>query len=172
MAPRTRRRFFKFTRNAFTLLLLGFLGIIAAYLLSTPRVTDVIPVLPIWLLSLLGWIHIGIGCLLLISGIANQQRRDLVARLEDLLVAGPFRYCRRPMYGGLSVLLIGSGMVLNLMSLVYTAAIWSLIASVYSQFEDKELKHRLGQDYRYYRQTTPLLFPHLGRIIADFFRSE
>jgi protein-S-isoprenylcysteine O-methyltransferase Ste14 len=172
MTPRTGQRWFRLSRNAITILLLGSLSALLVFVLSIPRITDIIPLFPDWLMSLLGWIHLGVGCLLLVSGIINQRVRELVARLEDLVICGPFRYVRRPMYGGLLMLLIGSGFVFNLTGLLITAGLWSLAASVYSQFEDRALKRRLGADYRYYRRTTPLLLPHLGRLIADFFRTE
>ncbi len=172
MTPRTGQRWFRLSRNAITIFLLGSLSALIAFVLSIPRITDLIPLFPDWLMSLLGWIHLGVGCLLLVSGIINQRVRELVARLEDLVICGPFRYVRRPMYGGLLMLLIGSGFVFNLTSMLITAGLWSFAASVYSQYEDRALKRRLGADCRYYRRTTPLLLPHLGRLIADFFRTE
>jgi protein-S-isoprenylcysteine O-methyltransferase Ste14 len=172
MAPRTRQRWFRHSRNTVTLLLLGFVSVLAAINLGIPRITDVIPLFPDWLMSLLGWISFGLGGLLLVSGILSQQVREVVARLDDLMTKGPFRYCRRPVYGGLLMLVVGSGFLLNQFSLLITAALWALVASVYSKFEEKPLKTRLGIAYKRYRRSTPLLIPHLGRLITDFFRTE
>ena len=84
---------------------------------------------------------------------------------QKLLVRGPFAICRNPMalgtilfYLGIAVL-VGSSFAMGLVVL-FTAVLLTYIKLV----EEKELEVRFGADYAKYKQNTPFLLPHPGKL--------
>ncbi len=84
---------------------------------------------------------------------------------QKLLVRGPFAVCRNPMalgtilfYLGIAVL-VGSPFAVGLVFL-FTAVLLTYIKLI----EEKELDIRFGADYAEYKQNTPFLLPHPGKL--------
>lgn len=78
-----------------------------------------------------------------------------------LVTSGPYAYSRNPMLTGVFGLLIGLGLCLESVSLLFIFTplfiyvnYWELKA-----IEEPELVKRLGQEYVEYRKMTPMFFP-------------
>ncbi len=172
MEQRSPARFWNLLRNAVTLLLLGLLGIEVTIVLDLYSIQVIVSGLPAWPLLLFGWLLVGVGVLLLVGGLQRMEVRKWVVGLDDLMTSGPFRYVRRPVYGGVLLVLVGAGLLLDLPGLLVTGVLWSGVAMVYSRIEDRGIRDRLGQGYKSYCRCTPLLLPHLGRMMVDLFRAQ
>lgn len=88
-----------------------------------------------------------------------------VAAPRQLVVTGPFRYCRNPMYLGAMIYYLGltsalASLVFGLGVLVLGLAVGTLYARL---VEEKELRIRFGEAYERYHQETPLFIPRLRR---------
>lgn len=81
---------------------------------------------------------------------------------EELVVEGPYRYVRNPMYWGAALLLLGqwlwwgSGMVL-----AYSLAVISAFHLFIVLYEEPNLEKRFGEAYRRYRARVPRWLPTL-----------
>ena len=78
-----------------------------------------------------------------------------------LITTGPYRFARNPMLTGIFMLLFGTGIVLDSISLMFLFTplfiafnIWEL-----KKVEEPELVRRLGQEYVEYRKRVPMFFP-------------
>ena len=86
---------------------------------------------------------------------------------QELVVDGPYRFCRNPMVLGAVVMYLGLAVSIGSLSavgLVVLPTIW-LLAYV-KRWEEPELEARFGEAYRLYRQHTPFLLPRFGRQAA------
>jgi protein-S-isoprenylcysteine O-methyltransferase Ste14 len=86
-----------------------------------------------------------------------QERLD---RTEPLVVAGPYRIVRHPMYSGIGMVVLGIG--------VLSDHTWALLGAVLAclwfafgigPFEERELKALFGRDYAEYIRVTPRILP-------------
>lgn len=82
---------------------------------------------------------------------------------ESLVVTGPYRYCRHPIYAAYIGYLVGPGMILGLRSIFLLAGIWWLCLASEARFVEERLLHRrFGEQYEAYRRTTPFMIPRVG----------
>ncbi|MCB2212498.1 isoprenylcysteine carboxylmethyltransferase family protein [bacterium] len=139
------------------------------YLLNIPTIFSLLPDIPNWVFTFVGWLHVALGGLLFVSGLIRLGFRAAAGAPADLITDGPFRYVRSPMYGGLAYIIAGCGLAFGQISLLLAAVMWLLVARHYCMDEERMLARLFGRTYTRYRNTTPLLIPHLGRILADFF---
>ncbi len=79
----------------------------------------------------------------------------------ELVISGPYRLTRNPMLSGVFLLLFGIGAALNSFSLVlfFTPAYILLNVWELKRIEEPELEKRLGEDYRRYKNETPMFIP-------------
>jgi len=86
-----------------------------------------------------------------------REHRD---RTEPLVVAGPYRVVRHPMYSGIGMIALGIG--------VLTDHTWALLGAVLlcvwfaygiGPFEERELKALFGRAYEDYVRVTPRIVP-------------
>jgi len=79
----------------------------------------------------------------------------------SLITAGPYRFSRNPMLTGIFTLLFGIGIVMDSTSLVFFFTPLFILFNVWElkRVEEPELSRRLGQEYREYRNRTPMFFP-------------
>ncbi|HEC91714.1 MAG TPA: isoprenylcysteine carboxylmethyltransferase family protein [Candidatus Atribacteria bacterium] len=84
---------------------------------------------------------------------------------QKLVINGPFKYTRNPMFLGMTVYLAGLG-------IVFSCWIWTfgfipfflLMGSLFLKlYEEKELEERFGHDYTEYKKNTPFLLPKIKR---------
>jgi protein-S-isoprenylcysteine O-methyltransferase Ste14 len=172
MAKRSQVRLWNLSRNAVTLLLLGLIGTQLTVVLGISQVTTGLPSFLQVILQGFGLLSLGMGLMLFIGGFQRRKVRDWVVGLDELMISGPFRYVRRPLYSGVLLMLLGAGLFLNILSLLITAFLWAVTAILFSRVDDRVLVRRMGVAYKRYCRCTPLLVPHIGRIVVDLFRTE
>ena len=84
------------------------------------------------------------------------------ARTEPLILQGPQRHVRHPLYFAVVVLLLGWWLVLDYTFLLFTAFLFFLWFNlVVIRFEEKELKALYGEEYETYAKSVPRFFPSL-----------
>lgn len=83
---------------------------------------------------------------------------------EALVVTGPYRYCRHPIYVAYIGYLIGPGIMLGLRSIFLLAAIWWACLAMEARFvEERQLRRRFGEQFEAYRRATPFMIPRFWR---------
>jgi uncharacterized membrane protein len=85
-------------------------------------------------------------------------------RTEPLMVGGPQRYVRNPLYFGIVVMVLGWA-VLTGNSFVFIATVFLLLwfGLVLIPFEERELQALFGDEWRRYSEMTPMLVPFTKR---------
>jgi len=84
------------------------------------------------------------------------------ARTEPLILQGPQRYVRNPMYFAVVVLLLGWWLVFDCTLLLFMAFFFFLWFNlVVIRFEEKELQALYGEEYETYARSVPKFFPSL-----------
>ncbi len=92
--------------------------------------------------------------------IGRAPLRERLDRTEPLVVVGPYRIVRHPMYSGIGTIALGVGVV--------TDHTWALLGAVLlglwfafgiGPFEERELKALFGRDYEEYMRVTPRIVP-------------
>ncbi|HEU4954542.1 MAG TPA: isoprenylcysteine carboxylmethyltransferase family protein [Gemmatimonadales bacterium] len=85
-----------------------------------------------------------------------------VAPTEQLVVEGPYRYVRNPMY--VAVLTIVLGQTLwhaSLWLVLYGGLAWAVMAAFVRLYEEPALRARFGSDYAIYRSAVPAWIPRV-----------
>ena len=85
-----------------------------------------------------------------------------VAAPQHLVVGGPYRYVRNPMYVAVVAAIVGQALLLGQRGLLlYGAVIWLATASFVRWYEEPELVRRFGAEYGEYRRAVPAWLPRL-----------
>jgi protein-S-isoprenylcysteine O-methyltransferase Ste14 len=85
---------------------------------------------------------------------------DVVTRTEPLILQGPQRYVRHPLYFADVLLLLGWWLALDYTFLLFMTIFFFLWFNlVVIRFEEKELKALFGKEYEIYARTVPRFFP-------------
>ncbi len=81
----------------------------------------------------------------------------------SLVSRGPYRYSRNPMLTGVFAVLFGLGFLMQSLSLVVFFTPLFVLANVWElkNIEEPELTKRLGDEYRAYRDRTPMFIPRM-----------
>lgn len=121
-----------------------------------------------------GWISILTGLALILCGmlfalwsIGEQLFKARGTPLpmlptRELLVSGPFRYCRNPMTFGTICAYGGVGIVIASPSAILCVAAFGASLILYlKRIEERELAIRFGEEYLAYKSETPFMIPHL-----------
>ncbi len=96
------------------------------------------------------------------SGRMRLQER--MHRTEPLIVRGPYKYVRHPLYSCDVFLVLGLWLLLDNSFLAVFALILLLwFTLVVTPFEDKELRAIFGDDYDRYARNVPKMIPSLRR---------
>lgn len=86
-----------------------------------------------------------------------EERLD---RTEPLVVVGPYRLVRHPMYSGIGIMVIGIGILVDHTWALLGAILLCLwFAFVVAPFEERELTALFGQAYVDYMRVTPRIIP-------------
>ena len=82
-----------------------------------------------------------------------------------LITTGPYRYTRHPMVTGFALLLLGCGIGLQSVALLFILfpLIVAALAWEIRCFEEPQLIRRFGDAYLEYKKNVPMLFPRLRR---------
>jgi protein-S-isoprenylcysteine O-methyltransferase Ste14 len=79
---------------------------------------------------------------------------------RHLVIAGPYRWVRNPMYIGAGLVLLGAAMFYGSIGLVlYTVAFWSAAHLFVLFYEEPVLRKRFGPDYEAYAKTRDRWMP-------------
>lgn len=99
----------------------------------------------------------------------NFQRaspQDQPKRSEPLVVTGPQRYVRHPLYSAAILLVVGWWLFLDYTFLLFLAVFLLLWFNfVVAPFEEKELKSLFGAEYESYIKETPRFLPSFRRLM-------
>jgi protein-S-isoprenylcysteine O-methyltransferase Ste14 len=83
-----------------------------------------------------------------------------IAPTERLVVGGPYRYVRNPMYLAVAALIFGQALLLGQSALMlYGAAFSVTVAAFVHGYEEPALSRRFGTEYEDYRRAVPAWFP-------------
>ncbi|TDD39348.1 isoprenylcysteine carboxylmethyltransferase family protein [Nonomuraea terrae] len=81
---------------------------------------------------------------------------------RHLVVHGPYRYVRNPMFSGVLAILLGEAAMLRSPALLaWFAVFWAALAIAIPRVEEPRLEHRFGADYARYRAAVPRWLPRL-----------
>ena len=83
---------------------------------------------------------------------------------QELLIRGPFAYCRNPMTLGTILAYLGLGIMAGTVcgcAIVLTLA--ALLLFYLKRFEERELAERFGDPYLRYKQQVPFIIPRLPK---------
>lgn len=81
---------------------------------------------------------------------------------QNLVVVGPYRFCRNPMISGVLFILVGEALILGSPGILWWAVIFFFINTLYFVgVEEPMLLDRFGEDYRHYKQHVPRWIPRI-----------
>lgn len=85
---------------------------------------------------------------------------ESMGRVEPLVVAGPYRHVRHPLYSGVLALTFGIGLAVDHpWALLGAGALYLWFSLVLAPFEKRELKVLFGRDYEGYMRRTRRFLP-------------
>jgi protein-S-isoprenylcysteine O-methyltransferase Ste14 len=83
-----------------------------------------------------------------------------IAPTQRLVVGGPYRYVRNPMYLAVTAIIVGQALVLGqLWLLLYAAAVGAFMAAFAHGYEEPALQRQFGGEYEAYRRAVPAWWP-------------
>ena len=122
------------------------------------------------------WWTLGLSIIILILGwlicmwaaLAFLQNRGTPVPFNPppkLITTGLYRYSRNPMLLGLFIFLLGLGLLLGSLSLIFIfTPTFILINVLYlKSIEEKEMEKKFGNQYLEYKKKVPMWFPRLYR---------
>ena len=122
--------------------------------------------LPHWLpLRVAGAAALGAGLVVLLDAFARFVREGLgtpapVAPTDELVVGGPYRYVRNPMYLAVGAMIIGQSLLLGQLILLPYAALFGLAVWAFVRwYEEPTLSRQFGTEYDSYRRAVPAWWP-------------
>jgi protein-S-isoprenylcysteine O-methyltransferase Ste14 len=69
-----------------------------------------------------------------------------------LIISGPYRYTRHPMYVGLVLMLLGAAVFLNTLPMfISTVALFFILDKIFIPFEEAKMERIFGESYRNYK---------------------
>lgn len=78
----------------------------------------------------------------------------------QLVVTGPYRYCRNPMYVGVLLILLGESILYRALPLLYFSLTFGAVFHVVIVgYEEPALRRQFGDAYERYRERVPRWFP-------------
>jgi protein-S-isoprenylcysteine O-methyltransferase Ste14 len=87
---------------------------------------------------------------------------------KELVVTGPYRYVRNPIYVFVILALIGEAILFGSIRLVVLAAVTGLACHLWVVFyEEPTLKRKFGESYKRYCESVSRWLPRLARRVSD-----
>jgi protein-S-isoprenylcysteine O-methyltransferase Ste14 len=121
------------------------------------------------------WLSQAAGVVLIVAGIpglVDSFRRFAVEGLgtpapvaptQRLVITGPYRYVRNPMYLSVLSIILGQGLLFgDWRLLAYAAVFWVVCHIFVVAYEEVALHHMFGAEYDTYRAGVPRWFPRLS----------
>lgn len=85
-----------------------------------------------------------------------------VGPTESLVVGGPYRHVRNPMYLAVVAVIVGQALILGRpVLLAYAGAVWAVVAAFVRWYEEPTLARAYGGAYEEYRRAVPAWCPRL-----------
>jgi protein-S-isoprenylcysteine O-methyltransferase Ste14 len=147
-----------------------FISITLSKVLHIQDLSNAFPFIP-------GFVFVSVGVLLLviffpvfIAGIYYLNRRGAVGQSNTLRTNGIYRYARNPMYIGISMIIIGIGLIMLHSGVIIGGLLWFCITFIQCKREEKELLNRFDKEYEVYKSRTPMFIPNIGMFISDVLR--
>jgi protein-S-isoprenylcysteine O-methyltransferase Ste14 len=122
----------------------------------------------------LNWLSVVLGIMLCLGGVGlmiwtirlfMEQGKGTLTPLDPtkrLVVAGPYRHVRNPMYSGVFLVLYGEGIMLGSPAILVFATLMVVVSLFYVPLvEERGLEQRFGTDYRTYKAQVPRWVPRL-----------
>jgi protein-S-isoprenylcysteine O-methyltransferase Ste14 len=117
----------------------------------------------------LGWIVVAIGAAIVLPCIWEFAWRGMGTPApfdppRRLVITGPYRWVRNPMYLGLGVALIGEAIVfpnITWLMLTLVAVMWLVISLFVMAYEEPTLRRLFGADYEVYCRNVRRWIPRL-----------
>jgi protein-S-isoprenylcysteine O-methyltransferase Ste14 len=82
---------------------------------------------------------------------------------QNLVISGPYQYCRNPMITGVLFILIGESLWLHSINIAIWTAVFFIINTVYFILkEEPDLYKRFGEEYQTYKQHVPRWIPRFS----------
>ncbi|MCI0519078.1 MAG: isoprenylcysteine carboxylmethyltransferase family protein [Chloroflexi bacterium] len=96
------------------------------------------------------------------KALRGAQREASLPRSEPLILQGPQRYVRHPLYFCVVVMLLGWWLLLDITLLLWLALVFFLwFTLVVIRFEERELMEMFEEQYEAYAKAVPMIFPSL-----------
>ena len=121
-----------------------------------------------WLaMRVVGGVLIGAGLLVLVPAFARFALEGLgtpapVAPTRHLVVGGPYRYVRNPMYIAVGSTIVGQALLFGQLGLLpYAAAFFAVVSAFVYLYEEPALRRQFGSEYETYRAAVPGWWPRL-----------
>jgi len=108
-----------------------------------------------WGVAKMGWARLLLAGALFPPGV-GAERNGVPQRL---VVEGPYRYVRNPLYDGDLCLIIGAALLSRSWALVLVAALYLAQFALQLPLEERELGERFGVPYHRYCELVPRFFP-------------
>jgi len=108
-----------------------------------------------WALAKMGWARLLLAGALFPSG-AGAEENGVPQRM---VVEGPYRYVRNPLYDGDFCLIVGAALLTRSWALVLVAAFYLAQLALQLPLEERELRERFGAPYRRYCELVPRFVP-------------
>jgi protein-S-isoprenylcysteine O-methyltransferase Ste14 len=81
---------------------------------------------------------------------------------QNLVIRGPYKYCRNPMITGVLFILIGETLFLHSTNILIWTCVFFLVHIFYFAFkEEPDLYKRFGDEYKTYKENVPRWIPRL-----------
>jgi protein-S-isoprenylcysteine O-methyltransferase Ste14 len=117
----------------------------------------------------LGWIVVAIGAVIGLPCVWEFAWRGLGTPApfdppRRLVVTGPYRFVRNPMYFGMGLVLIGEAIVYpNIMwlMLAMVVSLWAVVSVFIIEYEEPTLRRMFGADYEAYFRAVHRWIPRL-----------
>ena len=128
-------------------------GLVAGHLVNWWLPIDLLPAFPAWIL---GGILLLAGLALAVSAMVNFRRSGTTVRPDrastSLVIAGPYRFTRNPMYVGLAIAYLGLAIAdRSPWSVIFLPVVLLIIRRAVIAHEEAFLERRFGAAYTDYK---------------------
>jgi len=123
----------------------------------------------------LGWIVVAIGAIVGLPCVWEFAWRGLGTPApfdppRRLVITGPYRFVRNPMYVGMGILLLGEALVfphIMWLMLAMIVSLWAVVSVLIIQYEEPSLRRLFGADYELYFRAVHRWIPRLRPWYSD-----
>ena len=103
----------------------------------------------------MGWARLLFAGALFLPGVGAEEN----SIPQRLVVEGPYRYVRNPLYDSDLCLILGAALLTRSWALVLVAALYLAQLALQLPLEERELRERFGVPYRRYCELVPRFVP-------------